>query len=144
MLKQTIMDYHSYIKSDTWRAVRTRKLQSCGYACEACGDKNHMHIHHLTYERLGDEPDCDLMALCESCHHLSHALWRKMPKMEVRHVRICLRHFLLYCKAHNAQRAISKKRSRANRNHNTLPQAVKVFLSRSKKEWRNNGSVTTW
>lgn len=30
------------------------------------------HVHHLTYERLGEEHDDDLMLLCSPCHNLVH------------------------------------------------------------------------
>lgn len=39
--------------------------------CERCGGRAE-HVHHLTYERLGDEDLCDLQALCIECHRLEH------------------------------------------------------------------------
>ena len=30
-------------------------------------------VHHLTYERLGEELDSDLQALCKPCHNLAEA-----------------------------------------------------------------------
>lgn len=30
------------------------------------------HVHHLTYERIGCEPDEDLELLCSACHNLDH------------------------------------------------------------------------
>ena len=42
------------------------------------------HVHHLTYERLGEEWDEDLQLLCAPCHNLEHfpdshaaVWWRK-------------------------------------------------------------------
>jgi hypothetical protein len=30
------------------------------------------HVHHLNYQRLGDEMLFDLVALCEGCHQKLH------------------------------------------------------------------------
>lgn len=30
------------------------------------------HVHHLSYERLGEEQDDDLVLLCSRCHNLVH------------------------------------------------------------------------
>jgi 5-methylcytosine-specific restriction endonuclease McrA len=32
-----------------------------------------VEVHHLTYERLGEERLTDLVALCRSCHEREHA-----------------------------------------------------------------------
>ena len=39
-----------------------------------CGKPKHkgMHLHHITYERLGKERLSDLVPVCESCHRFIH------------------------------------------------------------------------
>lgn len=46
----------------------------------ACGSKKDIHVHHLTYERMGHELDSDLMVLCEVCHDKVHQLHRTSMK----------------------------------------------------------------
>jgi 5-methylcytosine-specific restriction endonuclease McrA len=88
-------DYSEYIASDAWRAKRdsalliaSRRSPRRGYpACEACGKfgghfknpsehrvqyANGLHVHHVTYRNLGDEPPEDLIVLCTECHKRVH------------------------------------------------------------------------
>ena len=94
--------YREYLKSDEWKrkraAVMQRAMQSfmpaspvirCtvdGYGrviksialehlptCENDGCTNEaVHVHHLTYERIGKEWLEDLQALCRKCHEQKH------------------------------------------------------------------------
>ena len=43
--------------------------------CQHCGDSKYL-LHHLTYERLGQESLSDFMALCNRCHHRLHAIMK--------------------------------------------------------------------
>lgn len=65
------VDYQSYIISDAWRRRRAKFLRIQPH-CQACGTKTRLQVHHLTYEHLGDEPNGDLMTLCESHHSAVH------------------------------------------------------------------------
>lgn len=70
--------YKSYLKSKDWRIKRHKFLKSSCYRkrCELCGSSDEIckiHIHHLTYERIGDELLLDLVAVCEICHILVHS-----------------------------------------------------------------------
>lgn len=45
----------------------------CAFYFDGDGERNDcevqsLHVHHLTYERLGYERDEDLAGICESCH----------------------------------------------------------------------------
>lgn len=68
--------YSDYLLSPEWRQKRRQKLNLVNYRCEQCGYLARMrdlHVHHLTYERLGDENlDEDLEVLCRWCHHEHH------------------------------------------------------------------------
>jgi 5-methylcytosine-specific restriction endonuclease McrA len=66
--------HSSYIASKEWQYLRTRILQSRGGKCEVCGVKHRLQVHHLTYERLGNERDEDLKVLCWACHEREHGL----------------------------------------------------------------------
>lgn len=80
-----MLDYEDkYLKSSPWQAFRKRvlevqkvKLGGCN-RCEQClmvvsADKLHdLHVHHLTYERLGDERFEDVLIICRECHDEIH------------------------------------------------------------------------
>lgn len=60
--------YAGYIKSSAWYAKRDLKLRKSGYKCWWCGTSYNLEVHHLTYERLGNERLSDLMVLCHDHH----------------------------------------------------------------------------
>ena len=72
--------YEGYMQSKKWAIKRRLKLLSTNYTCEICGysgfdeklvDKT-LDVHHITYERLGDENMDDLKVLCRNCHEKLH------------------------------------------------------------------------
>ncbi len=71
--------YLEYLKSDKWQEVRKAKAKEQNYTCERCHKviKKGFHIHHKTYEHLGNEPLSDLMFLCEDCHKEIHKIIAK-------------------------------------------------------------------
>lgn len=63
--------YEGVINSFRWRALRRRLIAERGCKCERCKTERQYHeleLHHLTYVRLGNEKDEDLLILCPSCH----------------------------------------------------------------------------
>jgi hypothetical protein len=63
------MPYDEYLQSEEWRHRRRWILHRAESRCEQCGSRREpLHVHHLTYERLGDEHDDDLLVLCARCH----------------------------------------------------------------------------
>jgi len=73
--------YGEYLKTHYWLTVKTGALERADRCCEFCGnDGRQLHIHHLTYERLGCERDRDLAVLCDSCHQDA----REFPEIEQR------------------------------------------------------------
>ena len=70
--RENAPDYKTYLQSEEWRKRRKRALDRVGYRCERCSSKRVLHVHHLTYERLGAEWDQDLEVLCETCHQGEH------------------------------------------------------------------------
>lgn len=73
--------YIEYLASDHWKKLRERKLESVGRKCETCGRLARrtpggflggLDVHHLSYERLRNEPLDDLQVLCFQCHAVEH------------------------------------------------------------------------
>ena len=71
-------NYAAYMTSPEWAEVKRRyraslRPQNCGL----CDTSEDLHLHHLTYERVGQEELADLVALCAPCHRMLHALERR-------------------------------------------------------------------
>lgn len=79
-------EYKAYIASPEWQAMRQRKFRQVGKRCQDCGLEPGtgvwMHVHHLTYVRLGHELLRDLRVLCDgpmsrNCHDRAHEAKRR-------------------------------------------------------------------
>ncbi len=67
------LPYGEYLQTPHWKRKREDKLRAVGRRCQVCNQgPGPLDVHHRTYERLGEELDLDLTALCRSCHHLFH------------------------------------------------------------------------
>lgn len=64
--------YKLYLQSKHWKATREFIINKYDGKCELCGKEKGINIHHLTYERLGEETENDLMCLCKKCHEVLH------------------------------------------------------------------------
>lgn len=64
--------YERYLASGAWQRQRTRRLAKDRHRCQGCCSEDNLHVHHLTYERFGDERITDLVTVCEACHDLIH------------------------------------------------------------------------
>ena len=60
--------YEAYITSFDWWLKSKEALERAGYRCERCGAGKPLEVHHLTYERLGEERPEDLLVVCPDCH----------------------------------------------------------------------------
>ena len=66
--------YKNYLKSQHWAFMRSRIIQSHPY-CEICkSSEKPLQVHHLSYKRLGNEKDSDLIPLCDKCHAAIHKM----------------------------------------------------------------------
>jgi hypothetical protein len=65
--------YNIYLATEDWRDRRAKVLRRCGAWCEGCGDCPATHIHHLTYDHVGNELLFELVGLCDECHALAHS-----------------------------------------------------------------------
>lgn len=64
--------YDDYLQSEAWQDKRAQCIAHHGDKCIKCGDFP-VDIHHLTYERLGDELMEDIIPLCRECHAGAHS-----------------------------------------------------------------------
>lgn len=68
--------YQKYLRSPAWQARRDRIVAE-RKTCEVCGDdgsEDYLQVHHLSYEHLFDEPDEELLLVCDFCHERIHFL----------------------------------------------------------------------
>lgn len=61
-------EYRTYLDSVAWEKRRARMIAVAGHRCQSCGATTGLEVHHLTYNRLGEERDSDLEVLCPPCH----------------------------------------------------------------------------
>jgi len=71
--------YGSYIASDQWKEKRAAVIERANGRCEKCKKVEAEQVHHMTYERLGDEMLVDLIALCGPCHMAMHDIVHNIP-----------------------------------------------------------------
>lgn len=64
--------YQEYLQSREWKQKRSEVLFRDGHCCQLCGDEDNLRVHHLTYNRVGDEALFDLVTLCTHCHAKEH------------------------------------------------------------------------
>jgi 5-methylcytosine-specific restriction endonuclease McrA len=64
--------YEAHLKSDKWRVMRARVLKRDGGICQGCLTNKVTQVHHLTYDRMGDEMMFDLVSVCGDCHDRIH------------------------------------------------------------------------
>ena len=69
-----MIDYDTYLNSEEWKRKREWVLIFWNHECALCSSAINLHIHHRTYERLGNEKITDLIVLCKACHDHFHVL----------------------------------------------------------------------
>lgn len=77
---ECVEKYDDYLLTKHWRSKRKEIIAERSGVCQKCKIKipeGKMHVHHLTYERIGDELATDLMLLCEDCHNAIHRRGKK-------------------------------------------------------------------
>lgn len=66
-------EYHEYLKSEKWQRFSLDAKLATGGRCQGCDRETwNLHVHHLTYERLGNERASDVWVVCPSCHLKFH------------------------------------------------------------------------
>lgn len=64
--------YTAYLKTDKWKHLRQQVLERENFMCQGCHYSKAVHVHHTTYDNLGDELLFQLVALCVQCHNKLH------------------------------------------------------------------------
>lgn len=63
--------YVQHMASDSWRVFADEQRLHAGFRCEwpTCRVRDHdLTVHHLHYDRLGQERPQDVLVLCPICH----------------------------------------------------------------------------
>lgn len=71
------MTYDEQVCHPLWEAFRSKVLRIRGYACECCGSKERIQIHHTEYDfkKMAWEYDISTMrVLCRDCHRKVHGI----------------------------------------------------------------------
>jgi len=74
------IDYLEYLQTPEWAAKRQDAIKRARYRCQVCNHGGKLHVHHRTYDRLGNEDPEDLTVLCSICHTLFHVRGRWASK----------------------------------------------------------------
>lgn len=69
--------YTAYMLSPAWQQKRERIIFRDGGQCKACGGRDDLEVHHLTYAHFGKERDSELLTLCKKCHKAAHKTIQK-------------------------------------------------------------------
>ena len=66
-------EYHRYLASRLWQAIRGAAIHRAGGVCEWCRGSDRLQVHHLKYPRVfGTETPEMLKVLCDLCHGEAH------------------------------------------------------------------------
>lgn len=64
--------YQQYLQSKEWAQKKKPVLFRDNHCCQLCGEVENLNVHHLTYNRVGDEALFDLVTLCRYHHDIEH------------------------------------------------------------------------
>lgn len=78
------MDLEYYYKTPQWAEKRNERLKLDGYRCAICGFTRALEVHHINYERLGNEDvSRDLVTLCKKCHSVVESMKKEVNPIKV-------------------------------------------------------------
>jgi primosomal protein N'' len=67
------MPYTDYLKTSHWLNLKKKAIKKAKNKCQKCSKSGvTLHVHHLTYERRGEEKMSDLLVVCKPCHEAIH------------------------------------------------------------------------
>jgi len=64
--------YYEYLNSPEWQEKRLEILERDGFRCVVTGKRDNLHIHHVSYDNIGQESSIDLVTLCSDAHEIIH------------------------------------------------------------------------
>lgn len=85
---ETVIDYGEYLRSKHWLRMKRMIHAKYNNECQMCHKKlkgRERNVHHLTYERIGNELPEDVTLLCRECHQKVHGI--EKPKKKKRKAR---------------------------------------------------------
>jgi hypothetical protein len=66
-------NYPDYLKSKHWKEFKQRAWKNSKHkACNICGKRYNLVLHHRSYANLGKESLNDVVLLCKDCHKDVH------------------------------------------------------------------------
>lgn len=68
------VNYSEYIQSPEWRERAEKVRAEYDNRCYICGSSDNLHVHHISYKRLGNESERDVVCLCRDCHMKVHEI----------------------------------------------------------------------
>ena len=74
LYNKSTINYEDYLKTEKWKLISNICRKNSKFKCFICGSGGQLTVHHLTYERLGNENYNDLMCLCRDCHEKVHCI----------------------------------------------------------------------
>ena len=79
--------YVDYLRSPRWKKKREEVFAHYGKRCFACRRRAKvLHVHHMTYARLGREAMGDLIPLCVPCHKEVTQIYKRNRRRGLRRV----------------------------------------------------------
>lgn len=79
--------YKDYLRSDRWQVKRQQVFAYYGKRCYACRKQAKiLHVHHMSYTNLGNEPIQDLIPLCVACHKKVTRIYKANRRRGLRRV----------------------------------------------------------
>ena len=70
--RERVTSYGDYLQTRHWAITKAKSISNAHYACDKCGSQSGLHVHHVSYDRIGEEELDDLRVLCNSCHKKEH------------------------------------------------------------------------
>lgn len=61
-----------FYRTPEWKVTKEAALARAGHRCARCDSTKQLQVHHVTYERIGNELPEDLEVLCAICHLSEH------------------------------------------------------------------------
>ena len=77
-------EYRARLQTDWWKILAKELKDLVLNTCQICGDSNKdtkLHIHHLSYNNLGNDKEWDdVVVVCECCHVTYHSVHPQPPQ----------------------------------------------------------------
>jgi len=74
-VKLSYAEYQKALKHPKWQRKRLKIFERDGWMCKTCKSKNKtLHVHHKEYTKRypWNEPNKNLITVCEDCHKRKH------------------------------------------------------------------------